>query len=633
MTGINPKRLLGWVGVGFLFVLLLPVFHPQLFRQGLVPVDGNLLRLFHPSWAIGQALLKEGLLGLWDPFRNMGQPFLADPQNQALYPLRFLFYGMSFQNTLRGSVVFHSGLMAFFGFLMGRRQGILSGMFLGGLFAFNGFALNKVPNPAYLAAMAWVPPVLYFFRKRHIWAAGLCIALQWMAGYPPYFLLTVLLTLSFLWAEDGSKNGFRFWAQAYALGLGLSAVQWVPFLEMLMDSERSLFLNSSAAIVYSVPPKEMIRSLILPAVTVFRGGTSSPIDPVVGWFFIGPLTLGLFILGVRRGGRSARWLAGAAMAGFFLSLGMANGFYHRIPLITVFRFPSHWLLFGTPCLLWVAHQGWATLGSRSVRWIIAVLVLVDFASYAQFPRVFWTEAKIFDLPQGRSLVRTVPTSERVFHPSFILTNIPNWQVKTMDDWVMIIAGSIPSIVAGLGGREVESFTVLTSRQARAYVERMNAVSFENPLFDWANVRSAVTLSVEAKDRAIPHETDFLVLENPNPAGRAFMANGTSVRPTQDRPGRFDAQVVGPGRLVFSEAFHRGWRVSVNGRRQWAEPFEKFFLSVPLSAGDQIIRFDFRPFSFMLGLFLTGGVVVGLLIGTAWKFLKWKGRRVFSRMYA
>src|SRR5437879_5795755 len=85
---INRKNLPVLFTVVFLVYFL--VYWWRLFWGGMIPLNGDSIKFFYPSWVIGKNLLKEGWYFLWDPYRNMGQPFLALPQNQALYPLRFL---------------------------------------------------------------------------------------------------------------------------------------------------------------------------------------------------------------------------------------------------------------------------------------------------------------------------------------------------------------------------------------------------------------------------------------------------------------------------------------------------------------------------------------------------------------
>jgi hypothetical protein len=65
-------------------------FQKKLLFEGLIDFNGDTLRMYYPSWVIGKNLLSQGFYFLWDPYRCMGQPFLAAPTNEALYPLRFI---------------------------------------------------------------------------------------------------------------------------------------------------------------------------------------------------------------------------------------------------------------------------------------------------------------------------------------------------------------------------------------------------------------------------------------------------------------------------------------------------------------------------------------------------------------
>src|SRR5690348_7749732 len=88
------------------------IYWHRLLLQSMMPFDGNMIRLFYPSWVVGRKLLIDGCYFLWDPYRNMGQPFLADPQNQALYPIRFLSVFLNFLDYQRIFIVSHALLAA-----------------------------------------------------------------------------------------------------------------------------------------------------------------------------------------------------------------------------------------------------------------------------------------------------------------------------------------------------------------------------------------------------------------------------------------------------------------------------------------------------------------------------------------
>ena len=71
-----------------------------LLLKGWIPVDGNMIAISYPNWSMARSA---GLLSLplWGPYRNFGEPVLADPQAMVLYPpLRLLAAFGDFQGFL-----------------------------------------------------------------------------------------------------------------------------------------------------------------------------------------------------------------------------------------------------------------------------------------------------------------------------------------------------------------------------------------------------------------------------------------------------------------------------------------------------------------------------------------------------
>src|SRR5262245_61546947 len=104
------------------FSAFLALFWRRLIFHDLFPFDVDTLCFYLPNWVIGRRLLESGAL-LWDPFRNFGQPYLAVPQTQALYPLRFLSPFLSFGTYTRLSILLHTTAAAAFAFALARRRG------------------------------------------------------------------------------------------------------------------------------------------------------------------------------------------------------------------------------------------------------------------------------------------------------------------------------------------------------------------------------------------------------------------------------------------------------------------------------------------------------------------------------
>src|SRR5581483_6813758 len=100
----------------------------RLLLQGQVPVDGNMIAVTFPNWALARELWRGPALPLWNPGRDFGVPYLADPVASALYPPMPLFaFAGRFIDFLRAWVVFHTLLASTaFGALAWRRYRSLS---------------------------------------------------------------------------------------------------------------------------------------------------------------------------------------------------------------------------------------------------------------------------------------------------------------------------------------------------------------------------------------------------------------------------------------------------------------------------------------------------------------------------
>ncbi len=73
----------------------------------------------------------------------------------------------------------------------------------------------------------------------------------------------------------------------------------------------------------------------------------------------------------------------------------------------------------------------------------------------------------------------------------------------------------------------------------------------------------------------------------------------------------------PGYVIVNDSFYPGWQVSVDGRPQEILPANAAFRAVAVPAGRHLLRFQYRPVSIRIGVWLTCASVIlvglGLLI--------------------
>ncbi len=599
--GRRPPSALGPVLLAVLCVAYVLAFWRRLLLEGLIPVDGDMMRLVFPTWSIGNRLFSGTMLPLWDTYRNMGCPFLAHPPNQALYPLHRLFPVAHFLDYLRLYVVGHALLAAVPSYLLARRWGFSP--FAGALAAlgvcFNGFALARVTTTIDFAAYAWAPLALYTLHRRQPRALAFVLAFQWFAGFPTFSLMTGVLLIVSAMADNNPRAAIRCLLLGGGLAAGLAAVQILPFSDLLSRSSRPVLLSSEAAAQFSLHPRELIRPLLVPSLFLTRLRPVTGSDPAVIGFYLGPVLLALAAAATALGGRRERVFAGAALGCFILTLGSRLPFYRFIPGIHIFRFPAHWLFPAVVLTAFLAAGAVDRFRSSWGRAITVVVVALDLLIYAWPAHVAWAEPGVLDeKPQQFSLLGPNVPAGRVFFEPALIDMSSKWQMRSTEDWVNILRMGLPSIAAGYGVREVASRHQLPLTTHVAFVDRLSTLRADDPVFDQAGVSAIVRLSTTVA--GVPGPDAFHVTTNPDAKAAAFFEKDGRVLQIHESADRFAIETEGPGRLVLSQAYDPGWKAWLDGKKVRAESFEAAFPSVNVPEGRHLVRFCYRPASFVFG---------------------------------
>ena len=194
----------------------------------------------------------QGEIPLWNPYHNLGIPFLAQWSTLVLYPGSLIYLLLPLPWSLGVFCLVHLWFGGFGMFLLARKwTGSPFAAAIAGLsFALSGFALNCLMWPAFLASLMWMPWVVWLVteswqgdRRKFMWAA-LAGASQMMTGAPEVIFLTWVL-LGVLWlkevlrpAEGTTRPILRF-PLVVIIVAGLSAAQLLPFFDFLAESQRS----------------------------------------------------------------------------------------------------------------------------------------------------------------------------------------------------------------------------------------------------------------------------------------------------------------------------------------------------------------------------------------------------------
>lgn len=299
----------------------------------------------------------EGAWPVWDPFPAFGQPMLANPNTQILYPLTWLnlvlrpwtFYTLYF--------VTHLVLAGLGTRLAARRLGAseTAALAAGALFLASGPLLSLGNLWNHLAGVAWLPWAVAAALApgpRALLGWGASIGLMVLAGSPDMALLGGLasgaLALALPQGERRAAVRVARAAGAALFALALSAGQWWPALDWAHEVGR-LDLPRALRVYWAAEPAALWQSLLPVPWELLRSPGASALfegrEPYLLSLYVGLPTLGLALLGAWKGPRPAAIaLAALALAAGLVALGdltpvyglMADG----LGLLRPMRFPA-----------------------------------------------------------------------------------------------------------------------------------------------------------------------------------------------------------------------------------------------------------------------------------------------------
>jgi Bacterial membrane protein YfhO len=302
---------------------------------------------------------------LWNPFLGFGQPLLADPGLQVLYPptwLNLLLPVETYYAAYAAGHVFLAGL-GVYALTRRWRFAPTSALGAGLVFMLSGPLVSMVFLWQHLAGAGFIPWVLWAqeraFQRRSnpsalLW--GAILAVQLSTGSVDMTLLGSLpaagLLARRLHRRDGRRGlarAARLGAVAGALAVGLTAALWLPAMHLLVRTPR---VEQPEALRYffSLHPVLALQTLVpldfmaldLPPETQID--LFGPVSPLLVSLYLGVVALPLVVAGLGRSSRGSRTVFVVVGA---IGLALALGKYGVVlpwledwlPLLRIFRFP------------------------------------------------------------------------------------------------------------------------------------------------------------------------------------------------------------------------------------------------------------------------------------------------------
>jgi len=301
-----------------------------------------------------------GEIPLWNPLNNCGMPFLAQWNTQVLYPPALFYLLLPLSWSLGVFCLLHLFWGGLGMFILARRwtHNQLAAAFAGVVFAFNGLMLNSLIWPATIAALGWMPWVVWLTERAWreggriiVLAAGVG-ALQMLSGGTEVVLLTWVL-LGALHLAEFIHGEFPRGTIVLRAGLvvllvsGLSAAQLLPFFDLLGYSRRQQDISAG---MWPMPATGWVNFFVpLFHCRSYQGVFMQNNQFWTNSYYTGVATVVLALGALWRARRGRVWLlAVLASLALVLALGDATPVYGwlsgHVSAISLMRFPIKFVI-------------------------------------------------------------------------------------------------------------------------------------------------------------------------------------------------------------------------------------------------------------------------------------------------
>jgi hypothetical protein len=371
-------------GVALLALVALVVV---LFRESLLAggvfFQRDIHLIWHPQIEGFVRAIRGGAWPLWDPSPAFGQPLLADPGAEVLYPPTWLCLVLPpwtyYTLFAFGHVLFTA--VAFYALMRRLSTGPVAAFTGASLWVLGGPFLSLVDLWHHFASAAWIPAVFLAAeraaarrRLRDVGVLALTLGLQILAGSGDMCAITMLAlaawtaTLHVPWrsgwrAQRGVLLGGGL---AVALAVVLSAGLWLTTLDVVSRSSRRA-LPEAVRTYWSLHPLELVETMApgipgwLPLAPAVREALGRTREPFLSSLYLGLPAVALVAAGVFGPGAPRRrrvLLATVGCGAALVALGDHAPFFD---LVTTIALPLRLLRYPVKAMVLVAFA-WALLG-------------------------------------------------------------------------------------------------------------------------------------------------------------------------------------------------------------------------------------------------------------------------------
>jgi hypothetical protein len=595
-------------------LLSLAVFAPPLVRNEVFSIRDH-SDYFQPLRWFTARELSHGHFPLWNAYSASGEPWLANPQTGVFYPPTWLFVALPFTAAYTLYLLLHAVLLGCGAFLLFARLTRPGGAALAAALAltFCGPVMSLLDVSNNFTTFAWIPLILWC-ALAHVSAraSSVAIAMAFLAGEPFFAALGALLFAIM------RRRGARDLINVALTSIGLSAIQLLPFLAMVLTSNRANGGVPRAQMFSdSMPLFDWLRIAIPPnlSANAFDVRIGQHFIPVI---YVGALTVGFALIGAATGRRRAPgWIVLVIVC---VLVGVGNAFapvaevLTRLP-ITLFRYPARIIPFAALAICALAAIGFDRVIRGRWQFALALVMFADVVFQIQ-PLLVTSKFDPHRVPYPPALGRDAKIVRvdmpLVFDRDAWISGYLNLYGGRFDAWTPApvisqrYSGYYDSILKDsklAGANELSAGYILAPRVLRDFPAigsaRGAVVHLNRNAFPLAYVRDGITGRI-ARVQSL-----------------AFTSSAVFI----------DVDAAADGDVVVTQQAAPGWSVAVDGKS--ASPNEtSLFRTVHMTRGRHSIKWTYRPVSLFIGACFTLVALLRLLF-SSW-FVKRDRNKNFLR---
>ena len=601
----------------------------------------DLTYLFHPWRSLASQMIQAGEMPLWNSYAMGGMPFLANCQSAILYPFTILFNFLAFPYALKIFHLFHYALAGIGTYLLARKLGwnCYAGWAGAILFSFNGYLLTRLEFLSLLGSAIWLPWILLFsihrtsmpFRIPEVCLA-LLLSFSLFAGFPQILLLQMGAVFLFYVIHGDIISQSKAIGVTLLLFLLISSVQWIPTLELMLQSGRGgNGVSFEEAVTYSLPIDSLL-GLIYPFRILHHPDRFTGEKFFWIWSAWWGIAASLILpFSFKTKNKKIFWFALIlTLAGIFWAMGNQwetfKKIYQLIPMVRLFRYPPvtlYWTVLGVALLFMCAF---GTI--QKLRWgkllsiVLLTLVALELYHYSRnlFPTVI-PDYYHATFPGIKSIIQdhpgTIMISNRLnsqrrlagmtdlearmrFRSSFFdLTNLP-YQTKS------IVFSGEPLALKSYGNLYNRLVTSPNLNEARILLNLWNVTHF---------------LTYDTLDKSwelLSSDSDLKVYRNPTALGISFAIPTLSPFYLKKMNDKIIAHYESDKdlKIFFNSPYYPGWKIVCshcevhNHTELTSSIVEGYFIGTQVKSGTHSLYLFYDSILWRVGLLIS---LVSLLV--------------------